>query len=72
MSLTGRRDEDERERRKRIGLCAWCQHARVVRNDRGSEFFLCRLSESDPRFPRYPRLPVVSCAGHLPAQDGEG
>jgi hypothetical protein len=46
------------------GLCADCQHARVIRSDRGSIFYLCRLSATDPRFAKYPRLPVLSCPGY--------
>jgi hypothetical protein len=49
--------------RARVGLCASCAHARVVENDRGSRFYLCELAKTDPRFARYPRLPVVACAG---------
>jgi hypothetical protein len=44
-------------------LCASCSHAQVIRNDRGSGFYLCRLSAVDARFPKYPVLPVVTCAG---------
>jgi hypothetical protein len=47
----------------RAGLCADCTHARVVRSDRGSLFYLCQLSFEDPSFPKYPRLPVLDCAG---------
>jgi hypothetical protein len=47
-----------------IGLCAVCRHARVVQTARGSTFYLCRLAESDPRYARYPRLPVLRCAGY--------
>jgi hypothetical protein len=47
-----------------VGLCATCLHQRVVRNTRGSSFSLCERSKSDPRFPRYPRLPVVACDGY--------
>jgi hypothetical protein len=46
-----------------IGLCATCAHQRVVRTTRGSAFSLCERSRSDPAYPRYPRLPVVRCAG---------
>jgi hypothetical protein len=46
------------------GLCDSCLHQRVVRNTRGSTFSLCERSRTDPAFPRYPRLPVVRCAGH--------
>ena len=48
----------------KAGLCDSCRHQRIVRNTRGSEFSLCERSKSDPRFPRYPRLPVVKCSGH--------
>jgi 3-isopropylmalate/(R)-2-methylmalate dehydratase large subunit len=47
-----------------IGLCGSCRHAAVVRSDRGSVFYRCERSRSDPRFPRYPRLPVVACIGY--------
>ena len=47
------------------GLCASCEHARTVRGAR-TQFWLCRLADTDPRFPRYPRLPVTSCSGHRP------
>jgi hypothetical protein len=45
------------------GLCAVCRHARVVISGRGSRFLLCERSRVDPRFPRYPPLPVIRCAG---------
>jgi hypothetical protein len=48
------------------GLCGHCLHARVIASEKGSQFLLCRLSERDPNFPKYPRLPVLSCAGHQP------
>jgi hypothetical protein len=46
------------------GLCATCEHVRRVTSDRGSVFFLCRLSQADPNFPKYPRLPVLTCSGY--------
>jgi hypothetical protein len=46
------------------GLCRACAHATVVTTDRGSTFYLCERSKTDPRFPRYPRLPVVACIGY--------
>jgi hypothetical protein len=51
----------------RAGLCASCAHEEIVRSARGSEFILCRLSRTDPRFPRYPPLPVVACPGYVRA-----
>jgi hypothetical protein len=50
------------------GLCSQCVHVQLVQNSRGSTFFLCRLSFSDPRFARYPPLPVLSCAGFVPCE----
>lgn len=45
------------------GLCASCVHARLIVSGRGSQFVLCERSRTDPRFPRYPPLPVVACTG---------
>ena len=47
-----------------VGLCATCTHVQRVISDRGAVFYLCTLSAVDPRFPKYPRLPVLSCAGY--------
>ncbi|HEY6060719.1 MAG TPA: hypothetical protein VIV10_09040 [Gemmatimonadales bacterium] len=33
-------------------------------NRRGSTFYRCALAETDPRFVRYPPLPVVNCPGY--------
>jgi hypothetical protein len=46
------------------GLCDSCRHQRLVGNTRGSQFSLCERSRTDPDYPRYPRLPVMECAGH--------
>jgi hypothetical protein len=47
------------------GLCANCVNARRIESARGSVFVLCQLSATDPRFPKYPSLPVSSCLGYL-------
>ncbi len=52
------------QQRERAGLCADCVHARSVESSRGSVFLLCELSRSDPRFAKYPPLPVLSCPGY--------
>jgi hypothetical protein len=46
------------------GLCGHCQHARLMESDRGSVFLRCELALTDSRFPKYPRLPVLICAGY--------
>lgn len=47
-----------------FGLCDDCTHARVITSDRGSQFLFCQLSQSNPQFPKYPRLPVLRCSGY--------
>ncbi len=56
--------------RPEAGLCERCRHQRLVPNTRGSVFSLCERSRTDKRFPRYPRLPVLECAGFEPRADG--
>ena len=48
----------------RVGLCATCTHVQIVESSKGSTFYLCRLSEVDPRFRKYPALPVKKCEGY--------
>jgi hypothetical protein len=52
------------------GLCASCRHARCIESDRGSIFVLCGYAAVDPRFPKYPRLPMLACTAYAPASDG--
>jgi hypothetical protein len=47
-----------------VGLCRSCAWARLVTNRRGSSFTRCALADRDPRFARYPVLPVRSCEGY--------
>jgi hypothetical protein len=49
----------------RAGLCDRCVHCKQVGSARGSVFRLCLLHERDPRFAKYPRLPVLSCPGYV-------
>jgi len=49
---------------ERVGLCVTCQHVRVVRSDKDSVFYRCQLAATDPRYPKYPRLPVRQCRGY--------
>jgi len=53
-----------------VGLCPSCRFVDIVISSRGSVFYRCTLADTDPRFRRYPVLPVVQCAGYernLPA-----
>jgi hypothetical protein len=47
------------------GLCADCANVKVMRSDRESVFYLCRLSFTDSRFRKYPALPVLICEGYV-------
>ncbi|HSG41261.1 MAG TPA: hypothetical protein VLE27_16595 [Thermoanaerobaculia bacterium] len=61
--------DDERGMLSRLrvpaGLCATCVHLRLLASKR-SVFVRCGLAATDPRFPRYPGLPVVACPGYQP------
>ena len=50
--------------RQSAGLCDSCLHQQLVRTTRGSTFSLCKRSKTEPEYPKYPRLPVLRCAGH--------
>jgi len=58
-------------RKMQIGLCATCRFMRRIESDRGSVFYLCGRSVSDPRFPKYPKLPVLQCEGYDPKKSCE-
>jgi hypothetical protein len=47
-----------------VGLCATCAHARRITSARRSVFWFCAKAATDPRFNRYPRLPVLGCPGY--------
>src|SRR5215813_3181230 len=47
-----------------VGLCASCLQAKVIRSSKRATFYLCLKSVEDPRFARYPALPVRDCAGY--------
>lgn len=49
---------------RRTGLCATCARARRIVSAKGSVFYMCQRASTDPRFLKYPRLPVLSCPGH--------
>lgn len=47
-----------------IGLCAVCQHVKVIQSAKGSFFIMCGRAKTDPRFSKYPVLPVIRCSGY--------
>ena len=56
-------DSSTAEQARHWGLCASCAHARVVPTDRAAEFVQCSLAKEDPRYRRYPMVPVRRCEG---------
>lgn len=61
--------ENIRREREYAGLCADCRFVRRMRSDRGSTFYLCERSSTDPSFPKYPRLPISQCRGYEQEDD---
>jgi hypothetical protein len=61
MELGTQQDESQ------IGLCLTCMHGRPIKHPRGGDsYWRCGLSDTDKRFPKYPRLPVLQCIGYEP------
>jgi hypothetical protein len=57
-------DRPERRQDTREGLCRTCRYRLEIVSAKGSRFVLCERSKTDPRFARYPPLPVSRCAGY--------
>lgn len=53
------------------GRCATCAHCQVIDAAR-SRFYLCRRAFDDPRYRRYPVLPVRDCPGYAAVEAGTG
>ena len=65
--MTG--DAARRRLDARVGLCAACAHSKQITSAKGSTFWLCGKAETDPRLPKYPRLPVLRCPAYQPKDD---
>jgi hypothetical protein len=57
-------DPTKKDELHRVGLCLDCQHSQRIQSDRRSTFYRCKVSDTDPSFAKYPRLPVLRCAGY--------
>ena len=53
-----------------VGLCRTCRHSKRVETPR-SVFWMCGLAAVDPRFVKYPRLPVIECDGYERMEEDE-
>lgn len=65
------RKSEEKTLREDLGLCADCRFRRTITSDRGSHFYQCERSHTDPTFPKYPRLPVLQCKGYGPSSENQ-
>ncbi|HXC85073.1 MAG TPA: hypothetical protein VNV62_24775 [Trebonia sp.] len=45
------------------GLCEACGYAKLNQTRRGTAYLRCTRAEWDKALVRYPRLPVMECAG---------
>lgn len=45
-------------------LCETCSHKKEVVTGKGSRFLLCRKSETDRRFQKYPPQPIHRCIAY--------
>src|SRR5689334_10226244 len=54
-----------------VGLCSNCEYARSVDAKESTVYFLCQRSLTDRSFPKYPRLPVLQCLGHVELKGAE-
>lgn len=51
----------------RVGLCLTCTHSRAIKHPHGGDpYWRCGLADTNNRFPKYPRLPVLQCIGYEP------
>lgn len=48
---------------EKVGLCSKCLHAKELKTKNNSPIYLCKLSNKDSHFPKYPRLPIKACSG---------
>lgn len=53
----------DRDDVRRFGLCGGCAHAETLDSRTGSRFLFCGQARRDPRYAKYPPVPVFACAG---------
>ena len=61
--------QDSSKNPPRVGLCEKCRFVRRIESDHGSTFYMCERSFTDASYPKYPRLPVLQCAGYVPTDN---
>ncbi|MFN0202088.1 MAG: hypothetical protein ACKVTZ_11245 [Bacteroidia bacterium] len=51
-------------------LCNTCKNVRLIKNERGSVFYLCQKAKTDAFFTKYPPQPVYQCSGFVLKKEG--
>jgi len=47
------------------GLCTSCRYCNQTKHPRGgAPYYRCLRANEDPRYKRYPRIPVLECDGY--------
>jgi hypothetical protein len=46
-------------------FCSTCRNAKIITSDHSSLFYRCQLSDENPHYSKYPRLPVLNYAGWI-------
>ncbi len=64
-------DSSMQRRAMTRSFCETCAWMREVVTPKGSRFILCRLSQTDPNYPKYPPQPVVRCDGYQKTEKAE-
>jgi hypothetical protein len=54
-----------------VSLCESCSFAKEIISGKGSRFLLCEKFQTDHRFPKYPRQPVIRCQGFEERKGGD-
>jgi hypothetical protein len=57
---------------RRFGLCGGCAHGQMLDSKTGSRFLFCLRARQDPRYAKYPPVPVFACPGFEPRPVREG
>ena len=60
----GTSPSDPGTERVAAGGCVSCVYARLIRAKANDVYYFCERSVNDPRYARYPRLPMLTCEGH--------
>jgi hypothetical protein len=50
---------------EKSSLCFSCHYGNHIISGKGSSFLQCQKHFENPRYPKYPVLPVFACSGYV-------